>query len=339
MKIQQQSARKLHTNILTALWKTLAVIFIVLICIVIFLFSAMALIIHGPSISARELFVTSCMETSFAKLFPPLYLSDEEISTIIIKNSVVEIEEVTNTSADFTDNTDGVNKEQMDVEVIDITGSTYKGKMILVKDPSRVVVECPPAFGADSSGEKLDYMISKINGVAGINAGGFFDNKGAGNGGIAEGIVIKNSEVKNGNDGATSVVVGFDDKNVLRVGSMTVAKAKEIKLRDAVSFGPALVVNGKPAQVSGSGGGLNPRTAIGQREDGTVLLLVIDGRQPQSLGASYKDIVDIMIEHKAINAGNLDGGSSSMMYYKGELINQCASLYGPRKIATGFIVK
>ncbi len=339
MRIQEANQRKSHNHILTALWKTLAVIFVILVCLVMFLISAMALIIHGPSISARELFVTSCMETSFAKLFPPLYLSSDEIATIIAKNSVIASEDVTDTIADFTDKTDTLDKEQPDIELIEISGSTYKGKMLLIKDPSRVVLEAPPAFGAAASGEKLDYMISKINGVAGINAGGFFDDKGAGNGGIAEGIVIKNSEVMNGSDGSTGVVVGFDDKNVLRVGSMSIAKAKEIKLRDAVSFGPALVINGKPAQVSGSGGGLNPRTAIGQREDGTVLLLVIDGRQPQSLGASYKDLVDIMVEHKAINAGNLDGGSSSMMYYNGELINQCASLYGPRKIATGFVVK
>lgn len=339
MRMQGNSRVKMNNPFLTAVWKTLAVIFVVLLAIIIFLFSAMALIIHGPSTSAKELFVTSCMETSFAKLFPPLYLSNEEITSIIAKNAVVEINDVTDTDADFTDNSDKANSKQPDIEIIDIAGATYKGKMLLIKDPSRVVVESPPAFGKDASGEKLDYMISKVKGVAGVNAGGFFDDKGAGNGGIAEGIVIKNSEVKNGIEGASSVVVGFDDKNVLRVGTMTIAKTKEMKLRDAVSFGPALIINGKPAQIWGSGGGLNPRTAIGQREDGTVLLLVIDGRQPQSLGASYKDLVDIMVEHKAINAGNLDGGSSSMMYYKGELMNQCASLYGPRKIATGFIVK
>ncbi|MEG1027186.1 MAG: phosphodiester glycosidase family protein, partial [Oscillospiraceae bacterium] len=86
-------------------------------------------------------------------------------------------------------------------------------------------------------------------------------------------------------------------------------------------------------------GGLNPRTAIGQRADGAVLLLVIDGRQPHSLGANLKDLADIMIEHGAINAGNLDGGSSTMMYYEGKLANTCASLYGPRKIPNGFLVR
>ncbi|MEG0691674.1 MAG: hypothetical protein RR444_01170, partial [Oscillospiraceae bacterium] len=228
MKMQEAKTQKLQHNGLTILWKTLSVILVVLLSVIIFLFSGMALVIHGPSVSARELFITSCMETSFAKLFPPLYLSSEEIATIIAKNSVVVIEDVTDTSADFTDKTQTGDKQQPELELIDITGPTFKGKMLLVKDPSRLVLESPPAFGKDASGEKLDDMIRKINGVAGINAGGFFDDKGVGNGGIAEGIVIKNYEVKNGTDQTTGVLVGFDDKNVLRVGSMTVAKAKEM---------------------------------------------------------------------------------------------------------------
>lgn len=337
--MQHAHSKKRPNNLLTALWKTLAVILVVLSSVILFLCGGMWVIINGPSVSAKELFVISCMETSFAKLFPPLYLSQGEIESIIIKNSLVEIKEVTDSAADFTDTNAANNHKQPDIELVEISGATYKGKLLIIKDPSRVSVECPPAFGAEASGEKLDEMIKKVDGVAGINAGGFFDDKGAGNGGIAEGIVIKNFEVKNGSDGTTAVLVGFDDKNVLRVGSMSVAKAKELKIRDAVSFGPALVINGKSARVSGSGGGLNPRTAIGQRADGTVLMLVVDGRQPQSLGASYKDLVDIMMEYQAINAGNLDGGSSTMMYYNGELVNQCASLYGPRKIATGFVVK
>ena len=119
---------------------------------------------------------------------------------------------------------------------------------------------------------------------------------------------------------------------------MTVAQMKERKIRDAVSFGPALIVNSNPMKTTGSSGGLNPRTAIGQRKDGSVLLLVIDGRQPHSLGANFKDLIDVMQKYGAVNAGNLDGGSSSMLYYNNELITTCASLYGPRKIPNGFAV-
>lgn len=91
--------------------------------------------------------------------------------------------------------------------------------------------------------------------------------------------------------------------------------------------------------MAGSGGGLNPRTVLGQRADGAVLMLVIDGRQAHSIGATYKDCIDVMLEYGAVNAANLDGGSSSMLVYNGEVQNVCASLYGSRPLPTAFVVK
>ena len=70
-----------------------------------------------------------------------------------------------------------------------------------------------------------------------------------------------------------------------------------------------------------------------------ILLVVIDGRQVNSLGASYSDVIELMLEYGAVNAANLDGGSSSLMYYNGEYINSCASMYGPRDLPTTIIVK
>jgi len=110
-------------------------------------------------------------------------------------------------------------------------------------------------------------------------------------------------------------------------------------IRDALSFGPILITNGEPAKVVGDGSGLNPRTVIGQRADGAVLLLVIDGRQANSLGADFQDCIEVMLEYGAINAGNLDGGSSSTMVYQGETVSEPATLYGDRKVPTIFMVK
>ena len=134
-------------------------------------------------------------------------------------------------------------------------------------------------------------------------------------------------------------MAGFDEKNRLVVGNLTGQQAKDMGLRDAVSFGPVLIVNGKRAEVEGTGGGVNPRSAIGQRADGAVLLLVIDGRQPHSIGATYKDVIDVMEEFEAVNACNMDGGSSSLMFYEGKLITTCASLYGSRQLPTAWLVK
>ena len=137
-----------------------------------------------------------------------------------------------------------------------------------------------------------------------------------------------------------STVIGFDSNHILHVGRMSGQTALDRGIVEAVSFGPALIVNGKPQNATYKlGGGINPRTAIGQRADGAVLLLVIDGRSVSSLGVTYDDLVDIMLSYGAVNAGNLDGGSSTLMVYKGETINSSAYLFGERVLATAFLVK
>lgn len=69
------------------------------------------------------------------------------------------------------------------------------------------------------------------------------------------------------------------------------------------------------------------------------MLLVIDGRQASSLGASYKDCVEVMVKYGAVNAANLDGGTSSVMVYDGEIINSTFALYGAREVPTSFLIK
>ena len=143
--------------------------------------------------------------------------------------------------------------------------------------------------------------------------------------------------------GYTVPVVGFDADHILHVGTMTADEALAQGLTDAVSFrthdglASSLIINGE-VQSKNLGGGVNPRTAIGQCADGSVLLLVLDGRSINTLGATMQDVADIMLEYGAVNAGNLDGGSSSVMVYDGEIINNCASVTGPRNIPTAFIV-
>lgn len=93
-------------------------------------------------------------------------------------------------------------------------------------------------------------------------------------------------------------------------------------IRDAVTMGPFLIVNGKPSIVKGNGGwGIAARTAIGQRKDGIVLFLVVDSNISRTKGATLKDLLDIMQRYGAVNASNLDGGTSSVMVENGEMIN------------------
>ena len=319
-------------------------IFTALFVIVLGLLGVIYILEFGPSNTARNLFVNSAMESSAGKFMATMFLSDEKIAQIRKDNSVVASDDITDTSlinigTNETDTADGDDYDEDGIQIIDISNDTYKGKMMIVKDPSRVTVGISGQYGASYSGKTVMDMAMNYDAVAAVNGGGFEDNNGVGNGGTPIGLVISNGELKYGSAGSSYEVIGFDNNNNLVVGKMTASEALSRGVRDALSFGPILIVNGQASQVKGSGSGLNPRTAIGQRADGAILLLVIDGRQVNSLGASYADVIDVMLEYGAVNAANLDGGSSSLMYYKGEYINSCASLYGPRNMPTSIIVR
>ena len=319
-------------------------IFTALFVIVLGLLGVIYILEFGPSNTARNLFVNSAMESSAGKFMATMFLSDEKIAQIRKDNSVVASDDITDTSlinigTNETDTADGDDNDEDGIQIIDISNDTYKGKMMIVKDPSRVTAGISGQYGASYSGKTVMDMAMNYDAVAAVNGGGFEDNNGVGNGGTPIGLVISDGELKYGSAGSSYEVIGFDNNNNLVVGKMTASEALSRGVRDALSFGPILIVNGQASQVNGSGSGLNPRTAIGQRADGAILLLVIDGRQVNSLGASYADVIDVMLEYGAVNAANLDGGSSSLMYYKGEYINSCASLYGPRNMPTSIIVR
>ncbi|MDF2686118.1 MAG: hypothetical protein K0S55_1299 [Clostridia bacterium] len=315
---------------------------ILLLSVLIFLFGIVYLINYGPSPAARNLFVLSVMETSSAKFLATWFFTTEQIEEFITENSpkafTEEIDEtIVNVPIKDENKTEDVTFE--DIEIVDVKGPNYKGKMMIIHDPSRVFLATAPQFGSEEKGEKLVDLIEKNNAIAGVNAGGFRDEVGYRSGGEPLGIVMSQGVVLSGEPNTEYQLIGLDNNNRLILGVMTVEDAIAKGIRDAVTFKPILVLNGKGAKISGTGGGLNPRTAIGQRADGSILLLVVDGRQIHSLGASFKDLIDIMLDFDAVNAANLDGGSSSLMIYENEIMNLCASLYGPRRIPTAFLVK
>lgn len=313
----------------------------VLVLTLILFFGAATIVCHGPSPAARDLFINTMMETSALKFLPRIYFSKEEIDNILIANASHESNVITDTSAVQ------VNEEELeqsdegdDIIVEDVKGATFSGKMMIVRDPSRLFVSTVPNFNAETRGMLLIDMIEANDAIAGINGGAFEDIGGVGKGGMPLGVVIQNGVITcNTTPEKADVVMGFTKEHKLIVGNMTAAQAVESGIQEGVSFGPALIINGEKVPISGSGGGLNPRTAIGQRQDGSVLLLVIDGRQAKSLGASFKDVADVMEQYDAVNAGNLDGGSSSMLVLEGEVLNNRSNLIGPRHIPTAFLVR
>lgn len=309
----------------------------------------------GPSPYVRDLFVASVMESSAGGIMAKIYLSEEEIAAIQAKNNTVEFNEVTDTTliniiaqqetASASTNIAAANIPsdaeicEDGIEVYEVRGRMYYGKIMIIQDPSRVKLAVIDHFSIEGHGMTLLDLVAKYDCVAGVNGGKYEDQSGLGSGSLPEGIVISEGQLLIGEPDTAYGLCGFTNDNVLVVGTMTASHAISIGIRDAVSFGPALIINGKSAGYSGIGSGLNPRTAIGQREDGAVLLLVIEGRQTSSMGASMSDLIEVMLEYGAVNAYNLDGGmSSSMVYGDEEIINNCVHGYA-RRIPTAFVVE
>lgn len=289
------------------------------------------LVFHGPFKNIRNTVVTSAMTTMNHKYIAKLFLSDDEIKRIMEENKI--------SSPTESENQDAIKVKYSsnNIECINIETNRYKGYLLIVDNPKRVKVGTSQDLG--NRGETLGQIIKRYNAVAGVNAGGF-SNAMTGTGGIPSGIIIENGEIKYIDDEKTFNIVGFNNKNILIVGEYKLDEIKELKLRDAISFGPALIVNGKPMIKKGDGGwGIAPRTAIGQTQDGKVLLLTIDGRQKHSLGATLKDVQDVLLEYGAYNASNLDGGSSATMYNDGKLVNKPSDILGERAIPSAFIVE
>ena len=345
--------------------RTLTVILLTVLMVVILALGALGVVAWGPSPVWQQRFVATFDETSALKFVPRLYLPREKVESIL--HPVLEDE--TDAAPDvftelpFEDGTmapDVTGDAPVQVviaeppaedapsdqwlEIVNIKGSTYKGKLMIIRDPSKVIVGTLDNYGAAYHGLYLYEFIDKYNAIGGTNAGGFYDPNGGGNGGTPDGLVIRDGQIAWGDPYTWYInVIGFDADHILHVGDMYGHQALELGLQSAVSFspGPVLVkdgVNMSNELKNKLGGGNNPRTCIGQRADGAILLMVIEGRKPDSLGATYDDIAWIMYEYGAVNAANLDGGSSSQMYYNGEQITRGSNLIGMRQMADAILV-
>ncbi len=201
-----------------------------------------------------------------------------------------------------------------------VEGSDYAGYLAIIKDPSQVGVS--PASTLGTQGQHIAGIAEESNAVLAVNASGFYDPGGHGNGGTVHGLLISDGEKLSDWSWGTNKVIGFDEDDTLYVGTYK----EENDLRDAVEFKPMLVYDGIKAVEGSAGWGISPRSAIGQTKDGQVLLLVVDGRQPgYSIGCTMGDLADIMLRYDAYQACNLDGGSSSIMYYNGRKITKPSS--------------
>ena len=333
--------------------KTFSFIGITLLIIVLTLILTIYFICHGPSKSAQELFVTTILETGQLKFLANIFMSDEDIQEIVNKNSLKEMDsEVDGNLINVGGSTD---KEL--IEIYKVSGNNYEGTMMVINDPSKISLATTYPWG--EYGKELDKLVTESGAIAGINGGLYYSD--ANKGGRPLGVTVSNGEIEDMSLGATGLhLIGFDNENILRIIDISNMNRSEIEnlietegIRDAVSFQEEasdannhfvkLIINGEKRELNGMGSGANPRTAIGQREDGSVLFLVTDGRGKNGhLGATAADLIEVMSEYGAVNAANIDGGSSSTMYYNGKYLMTSVTFYYSNsswRLPTAFVVK
>ncbi len=318
------------------LWQKIVVI---LICLGLICGSGLAFLLYGPYPNFRNWLITTAMTTMSHKYLATWFYDDDTINKVMQENYVKESDEETDLDAiSFVDysNSKVMYKNKYEKEILTHEeGATYKlininedgmrGYLIAVYDPSKVKVAT--ASNMNNNGEMLTTIAKKNNAVVAMNASGFFDPGYVGNGGKPHGAVIKDgklvSNLARSNVGGG--IIGFTNDNKLILGKMSAEEALAKGVRDAVEFGPFLVVNGEPSFIKGNGGwGTAPRSAIGQRQDGIVLFLVMDGRDYAHGidGVGMVELTEIMVRYGAYNAANLDGGTSCGLVINGELTNQ-----------------
>ena len=342
------------------LLRFLAVVLTVVVVFAGTLFLSLKMICGSTSPSAKRTFVTTLLETGQLKFLVSWFVPAAEVQEIVNGNSMVKLEEEVDTGLitfePFEDTQEEA--EAQDLEVIELSGRSYTAKLIKVRDPSRISLAT--IYPWRETGVTLEELAKQSGAIAAINGGIY--NSTNNSGGRPYGVIVSNGEIQYNkpNEYPGLVLVGFDNDNILQiidVDGMTPAQlealVEEKGIRDAVTFQEEssdannhfvqLIINGNPRGMNGVGSGLNPRTAIGQCADGSVLLLVTDGRGKNGhLGASAADLIEIMTQYGAVNAANLDGGSSTCMYYNGEYLMTSVTFYYSNsswKLPAGFIVK
>ncbi|MCR3759494.1 phosphodiester glycosidase family protein [Clostridium felsineum] len=306
------------------------------------------IVYYGPFDNLKKIIVGTAMSSFTHQYLATLFLSDAQIAKI--RGAGTTPASGGNQNQNLNDiNTSNHNGK---IDTATINGNKFSGRVLIIHDPTKVKIGYTSKLGVE--GETTSQIAKHNNAIAAVNGGGFQENSSGskvvwtGTGALPTGIIISDGKVvypKNPDMIATQKGTAAITKNgVLVVGDHSIRELLNDNVVEAINFGPTLIVNGVPETRDSFGNsidsqGAQPRTAIGQRKDGTIILLTIDGRQGLQMGATIKDIQTIMLKEQAYNAVNLDGGASTTMYYNGHVINNPCDKFGERTVATAIIVK
>ena len=313
-------------------------------------------LLYGPWHGFRDFWITTAMTTMNHQYLATWLYSEDTINEVLEKNKIIESSETINTDLIEIYDNETVHtayKDEYDKQVLDhepgaiykyfkVEGYNFDAYMAVIYDASKIKVVHTKYMG--TKGQYLVDMAKENDALVAINGGGFVDINGESNGGQPRGIIIEDGKIvqSSRNRDKAGGVIGFTNDNKLFLQDTSAEEALKAGVRDAVEFGPFLIINGTPSFIKGNGGyGVHPRTAIGQRKDGIVLMLVVDGRRIDSMGANMRELTEIMTKYGAYNAANLDGGNSSVLVINNEIKNRPIDWFDveqTRPIATAFIV-
>ena len=221
--------------------------------------------------------------------------------------------------------------------LIRVAGKGYRGILALAKDATRLSVQVSPTLGA--YGSCAGEIAEAHNGVLAMTGSSFIDPSGNGSGGILAGYAMCDGvEYGHSHMGWGNKRIELHEDNLMYITDSQSPVSEGTT--DAVEFTPALIVDGEILVDENCGwNSYNPRAVIGQAANHDIMMLITEGRQLDAIGTGVVECANILARYDCMQAMNLDGGSSAIMWFDGEYVTRCGntSLYEGRPLPNAFV--
>ncbi len=218
--------------------------------------------------------------------------------------------------------------------VLRVREAKYRGVLILGKDPARL--SCAAAADWGVQGQTAGDIAQGQGALVALTASGFDD-------GFPEGTAQTGAAMCQGTAYGAHLKPGYKRLELRSDDRLYVTDAPEDfhpDCTDASEWTPALIVDGVTVVSQDDHyNARNPRCCLGQAKDGTILMLCIEGRYLDSLGATAPECAEILERYGCFQAMNLDGGTSAICWYEGQYITRCSDPEKPqgRKLPNAWV--
>ena len=215
-----------------------------------------------------------------------------------------------------------------------LSDNNTRGVLAICKDTGRLSL-CP-AENLDVAGQTAGEICDGNGGVLAMTGSAFMDD-GYANGGRLSGLAVCGGTVYGaplGEAGDKRLELREDNRMYIVDSSNPLGEGT----RDACEFHPGLIIDGV-IYYNDFWSSPNPRAVLGQSSRLEAMMVVTEGRLATSLGCGVDQISEKLAQYGCVQALNLDGGTSAMMYYKGQYVNRCSNTALPegRALPTAWV--